>query len=293
MIATVSFSVSTKHAFAVALGPATGGTTLYGSATMSGEGDLAAAGWNQERHRHPIRHRQPGRNRTRTIQKGLATLSGAGTLAAIAHATCKASATMSGTGDLAAAALVTRRAAATMSGEGHSQPPACSPGEPGPPSQGPAAWQQQPTSPRAGKATMAGTGSPGSSSANAPGAPRHPVRDRAPWRQQPRCTRRASATMAGSGSLAAAAHYIRRRPLRLRYALRDRNTYRSRRVLRHDLPPPAAQRNPHRKPYLEARVYDYEQGIKRLTWTRLYDGSETDNHHGHSLRWTREHAPHS
>jgi hypothetical protein len=42
----------------------------------------------------------------------------------------------------------------------------------------------------------------------------------------------------------------------------------------------AAQRSPHRLPYVEAKVYDYEQGIKRLTWTRLYDGSETDNHHG-------------
>jgi hypothetical protein len=42
----------------------------------------------------------------------------------------------------------------------------------------------------------------------------------------------------------------------------------------------AAQRSPRRQPYVEAKVYDYEQGIKRLTWTRLYTGSETDNHHG-------------
>jgi len=42
----------------------------------------------------------------------------------------------------------------------------------------------------------------------------------------------------------------------------------------------AAQKNPRRQPYVEAKVYDYEQGIKRLTWTRLYDGSEPDNHHG-------------
>ena len=42
----------------------------------------------------------------------------------------------------------------------------------------------------------------------------------------------------------------------------------------------AAQKKAHRLPYVEARVYDYEQGIKRLSWTRLYTGSEPDNHHG-------------
>jgi hypothetical protein len=42
----------------------------------------------------------------------------------------------------------------------------------------------------------------------------------------------------------------------------------------------AAQKKADRLPYVEARVYDYEAGIKRLTWTRLYEGSEPDNHHG-------------
>ena len=42
----------------------------------------------------------------------------------------------------------------------------------------------------------------------------------------------------------------------------------------------AAQKKPHRLPYVEAEVYDYEAGIKRLSWTRLYEGSEPDNHHG-------------
>jgi hypothetical protein len=42
----------------------------------------------------------------------------------------------------------------------------------------------------------------------------------------------------------------------------------------------AAQRKGLRLPYIEANVYDYEQGIKRLTWTRLYEGTEPDNHHG-------------
>jgi hypothetical protein len=42
----------------------------------------------------------------------------------------------------------------------------------------------------------------------------------------------------------------------------------------------AAQKKADRLPYVEAKVYDYEQGIKRLSWERLYTGSEPDNHHG-------------
>jgi len=42
----------------------------------------------------------------------------------------------------------------------------------------------------------------------------------------------------------------------------------------------AAQKKADRLPYVVAKVYDYEAGIKRLSWTRLYEGSEPDNHHG-------------
>jgi len=42
----------------------------------------------------------------------------------------------------------------------------------------------------------------------------------------------------------------------------------------------AAQKKADRLPYVEAKIYDFEQGIKRLSWTRLYEGSEPDNHHG-------------
>jgi len=42
----------------------------------------------------------------------------------------------------------------------------------------------------------------------------------------------------------------------------------------------AAQKKADRLPYVGAKVYDYEAGIKRLSWTRLYEGSEPDNHHG-------------
>jgi len=42
----------------------------------------------------------------------------------------------------------------------------------------------------------------------------------------------------------------------------------------------ASQKKPDRLPYVEAKVYDFDQGIKRLSWERLYTGSEPDNHHG-------------
>jgi len=42
----------------------------------------------------------------------------------------------------------------------------------------------------------------------------------------------------------------------------------------------AAQKKAKRLPYVEAKLYDYEQGIKRLSWEKLYTGSEPDNHHG-------------
>ena len=42
----------------------------------------------------------------------------------------------------------------------------------------------------------------------------------------------------------------------------------------------AAQKKARRLPYVEAEVYDYEAGIKRLSWTRLYTGSEPDDNHG-------------
>jgi len=42
----------------------------------------------------------------------------------------------------------------------------------------------------------------------------------------------------------------------------------------------AAQRKPDKLSYVEAKVYDYEQGIQRLQWVRLYEGLEPGNHHG-------------
>lgn len=42
----------------------------------------------------------------------------------------------------------------------------------------------------------------------------------------------------------------------------------------------AAQKKAQRQPVVEAKVYDFEAGIKRLSWTRVYEGSEPDAPHG-------------
>jgi hypothetical protein len=191
-----------------------------------------------------------------------ATMSGSGTLAAIAHVTHKASATLSGSGTLAAKGAYIRKAAATLSGAG--------------------TLAAKGAYLRKAAATMSGTGSLAAAGTVISGATT------------------ASATMSGEGSLAAAAHITRAGTAAMAGAgslsaaaivitagiygkatfsgtgtlAAKGSFYGMTSSLR------AAQRSPHRKPYLEARVYDYEQGIKRLTWTRLYDGSETDNHHG-------------
>ena len=38
-----------------------------------------------------------------------------------------------------------------------------------------------------------------------------------------------------------------------------------------------AQKKADRLPYVEAKVYDYEAGIKRLSWARLYEGVRKDD----------------
>jgi len=87
----------------------------------------------------------------------------------------------------------------------------------------------------------------------------------------------AAATLAGTGTLAAVASCIRLAAAILQgigsLAAAGVLTGLTATLL-------AAQKKAHRLPYVEAKVYDYEQGIKRLTWTRLYEGSEPDNHHG-------------
>lgn len=221
---------------------AAGQVIRTGSATLSGEGTLAAA--------------------ARRIRAGKATLSGEGTLAAagiVITAALTGSATLSGTGTLAAAGNVTRTAQATMSGEG---------------SLGAAAHVT-----RTGTATMSGTGSLAAKGAY---------------------LRIATATMSGTGSLSAKAVYI----VIAKATMSGTGTLSAAATIVagivyasatlsgtgtlivsatvYTITPTllAAQKSPRRQPYVEAKVYDYEQGIKRLTWTRLYEGEETDNHHG-------------
>jgi hypothetical protein len=195
---------------------------VLGSATMSGTGSLAA-----------IAH---------VTHPGSATMAGIGTLAAKGAYIRKAAATMSGAGTLAAKGAYLRKAAATMSGTGSLS-----------------AAGTVITTYKQGSATMSGEGSLAAAA---------------------HITRGATATMAGAGSLSAAATIIAggifaKATFSGTGTLAAKGSfYGMTSSLR------AAQRSPHRKPYLEARVYDYEQGIKRLTWTRLYDGSEADNHHG-------------
>ena len=42
----------------------------------------------------------------------------------------------------------------------------------------------------------------------------------------------------------------------------------------------AAQKARRRQPYVEVRINELHQGVKRLSWTRLYTGAEADSHHG-------------
>jgi hypothetical protein len=191
-----------------------------------------------------------------------ATMSGTGSLAAIAHVTHKASATMAGTGTLAAKGAYIRKAAATLSGAG--------------------TLAAKGAYLRKAAATMSGTGSLAAAGTVISGATTASatMSGEGSLAAAAHITRAGTATMAGAGSLSAAATVITagvygKATFSGTGSLSAAGSfYGMTSSLR------AAQRSPHRKPYLEARVYDYEQGIKRLTWTRLYQGDETDNHHG-------------
>jgi len=176
----------------------------------------------------------------RVTHTGLATLSGTGALAAAGSYLHHASATLAGTGALVASGAVFKMAAATLSGEGTLAAAA--------------------HITRGASATMAGAGS-----LTALG----------------RLTLGGKATLLGEGALAAigtvttgGVHYGSGTMSGIGTMAASATVY----FLTPTLA--AAQKKPHRLPYVEAKVYDYEQGIKRLTWTRLYDGTEPDNHHG-------------
>jgi hypothetical protein len=197
-----------------------------------------------------------------TTHYGAATLSGTGALAALARATFAGKAALAGTGALAAAAHRIRSASAAMSGTGSLS-----------------AAGTVIEAAVYGSATLSGTGSLAAS---------------------PRLILAATATMSGAGALSARAVYTVIATVTLSgegtltaagtvgpgilygaatlsgsgslYA--SATTYRASPTLL------AAQKNARRTPYVEAKVYDHQQGIKRLSWTRLYTGSEPDNYHG-------------
>jgi len=149
-------------------------------------------------------------------------------------------ATLAGTGALAAIGRATKKGYATLSGTGTLAAKGAYLRKAAATLSGTGTLAAAARSILAGKATMAGTGSLAAIGTKLGGE-----------------VKTASATFSGTGSLAAIGQAYPITPTLL-----------------------AAQRSPHRQPHVEAKLYDYEQGIKRLTWTRLYDGSEPDNHHG-------------
>jgi hypothetical protein len=243
----------------VTAGWGTTGQLQYGSATLSGTGTLAAAA----KVTHTAKATLSGigsLSAAGTIVgaaiTGSATLSGTGALAAAGKVTKPGKAAMSGTGTLAAAARRIRSAKATLSGTG-SLSAVTRRGAATLSGVGTLAAAGKVT--RRGSATMSGTGALAATG---------------------KVTRRGAATLSGTGSLSAAGTILGA----MVYGSATISGTGSLAVLAtvYHISPTllAAQKSPHRLPYVEAKVYDYEQGIKRLTWTRLYDGSETDNHHG-------------
>lgn len=195
----------------------------------------------------------------RLIAIGKATLSGSGTLAAIGAFIRYGRATLSGAGTLAAIGQVFKLGAASLSGAGNLTTSA--------------------VAIFAGKATLAGAGSLAAFG---------------------RSILAGAATLSGQGSLTASAMVL----LFGKATLSGVGTLSAQgirivtgiaslagvgllsaaaRVFGLMATLEAAQKKPDRLPYVEAKVYDFEQGIKRLPWTRLYEGSEPDNHHGIAL----------
>jgi len=193
------------------------------------------------------------------VKTASATLSGAGTLAGLARAIRAAKATTSGTGSLSATAGAIRPASGTLSGTG--------------------SLAAKGSYLRLATATLSGTGSLAAqggvfkmATATLTGA--------GSLAASALVTRAATATLIGQGALAA----IARVTLVASATLSGVGTLTAAATVipSSGISPTllAAQKSLHRLPYVEAKVYDYEQGIKRLYYTRLYQGSEPDDHHG-------------
>jgi hypothetical protein len=190
---------------------------------------------------------------------GSATLAGTGALAGSAVLILKGSAILAGMGDLSAAAGVIRLASATLSGTGSMAAQGGVYKMAAATLSGTGALVATSIVIRLASATLSGTGT-----LAAAGTIEGVIYG--------------SAILSGTGTLAAKAVYI----VIARATMAGAGTLSASATVYGGLSPTllAAQKSPHRLPYIEAKVYDYEQGIKRLTWTRLYEGSEPDNHHG-------------
>jgi len=231
------------------------GEVKTGSATLSGEGSLSASA-------SLIRSASATLAGTGTLTAaatviegavyGEATLSGTGSLAAKGSYVRFATATLTGTGSLSAQGSYLRLAAATLSGTGSLSAAGTV--------IGPAIYGSATLSGAGsltasavailiGQATLAGEGSlsaQGKCTLTATAT----LSGTGALSAQGKCTFTATATLSGVGSLSAAGQTFGLEASLL-----------------------AAQKKAHRLPYVEAKVYDYEQGIKRLSWSRLYDGS--------------------
>jgi len=192
----------------------------------------------------------------RRIVAGLATLSGVGTLAALGGYLHLAAASLTGTGSLSALGQVFKLGAASLSGVGNLAASAAAT--------------------LAGKATLSGTGSLAALG-------RSILAGAAALSGQGSLTASAmivlfgKATLSGTGALSAQGIRIVTGIATLAgvgFLSAAAKVFGLMATLQ------AAQKKPDRLPYVEARVYDFEQGIKRLSWTRLYEGTEQDNHHG-------------
>ncbi|MGB6873341.1 MAG: hypothetical protein WBE46_04275 [Dehalococcoidia bacterium] len=208
--------------------------------------------------------------------EGSATLSGAGALAALGRLLLGAKATTSGTGALSATATLIRSASATLQGTG--------------------TLSAQGDVFKLGAATLAGTGTL-AAVASCIRLAAATLAGEGSLSAQGKCTFTATATLSGQGSLSASVTIVLFATAQFSgtgalsaYGVRivTASTTLSGvgsltaagQAFGLTASLLAAQKKAHRLPYVEAKAYDYEQGIKRLSWTRLYEGSEPDSHHG-------------
>jgi hypothetical protein len=272
---------------------------IYGAATLSGAGTLLASAKVIRTASATLSGTGSLAASASVIRTASATLSGTGSLSATANLICIGSATLAGTGSLTAQGQVLKFGSAALSGVGALSATAkvirsASAVLTGTGSLSAAGIIIGPNI--YGSATLSGTGSL-TASAVAILIGQATLSGQGSLSAQGKCTFVATATFSGQGSLSASATIV----LFATAQFSGTGTLSAHGVCIVTASATlsgvgslaaagqifgflaslyAAQKKPHRLPYVEAKVYDYEQGIKRLSWTRLYEGEEPDNHHG-------------